>query len=416
MKIGFIFVTVFEKKSLKLGGKRSSQEIEKDESKEEQSEVKKRLKRADTPAEVQQLKCSFCLEVMYKPVSLLPCLHNFCGGWYADWMVKRNECPECRDKVKQIKRNHMINSMIEQYLKKNPDQEKSKEIKDDQDEKDWFDNNVVTYQNAKKLKKEHDEKVAEDKKNNKNKKPEPKDKDKEANAKEEEKEEDKEEDKKENKEEEKKKEEEKQPVRKPPNKREWRNWDKAINGFQWSNDTRHVVCSAWKQVFPISGKPGINIQWIWWRQYFWHQHWNCKNHARNKVSILHMLPFAGITANSLFKNQYEQRVLKDYIKFKGFSVIQFRDNMLNKCDAAADWEINDALGGTQILAKNSSVWMNWANDVWERVIYWYREAIHNELPQNVKSRSDWWYGFECRTQIHNFSHASRLNHICKPSK
>ena len=130
-----------------------------------------RIKRTETPAEIQQLKCSFCLEVMYKPVCLLPWLHNFCGGCYADWMKTKGECPECRDKVKQIKKNHMLNSMISEYLKKNPDQEKSKEIKEDQDEKDCFDNNVVSYQNAKKLKKEHDDKVTEEKKNKKNKKP-----------------------------------------------------------------------------------------------------------------------------------------------------------------------------------------------------------------------------------------------------
>ena len=90
--------------------------------------------------------------------------------------------------------------------------------------------------------------------------------------------------------------------------------------------------------------------------------------------------------------------------------------MLNKWNAAADWEIDDTLGGKQILEKNSPVWMNCANIVWEKVIYWYREAIENELPQNVRNRTDWWYGNEWRTQSHNFAHASKLNHIWKPSK
>ena len=195
---------------------------------------------------------------MYKPVCLLPWLHNFCGGCYADWMKTKGECPECRDKVKQIKRNHMLNSMISEYLKKNPDQEKSKEIKEDQDEKDCFDNNVVSYQNAKKLKKEHDDKVIEEKKNKKNKKPEVKEQ-KEENKDEQDKDEQKDEEKedqKEEKKEDKKEEEKKQPVQRPPNKRECKNCDKAINGFQCSNDTRHVVWSACKVTFPISGKQG----------------------------------------------------------------------------------------------------------------------------------------------------------------
>ena len=95
-KIGFIFVALYEKpKDNPLGKKRSRGEMSKDdESKEEEKKSDKRMKRMDTPASVKQLKCSFCLETMYKPVSLLPCLHNFCGGCYADWMVKHNQCPE----------------------------------------------------------------------------------------------------------------------------------------------------------------------------------------------------------------------------------------------------------------------------------------------------------------------------------
>lgn len=136
-KIGFAFVAVYDLPK-KKSKKRSRDEIENnEESKETPSQANsKRLKRAETSAEVQRMKCSFCLEIMYKPVSLLPCLHNFCGGCYADWMKTKNDCPECRDKVKQIKRNHLISSMIDDYLKKNPDQEKSQAVKKAQDDKD----------------------------------------------------------------------------------------------------------------------------------------------------------------------------------------------------------------------------------------------------------------------------------------
>ena len=131
-KIGFIFVAIYTKPVANPLGKKRKR----DEDEEEEIKTDKRLKRMNTPAAVQQMKCSFCLEIMHKPVSLIPCLHNFCGGCYADWMVKNNNCPECRDKVKHIKRNHMIKSMIDEHLKKNPDDEKAdatKEIQDDND-------------------------------------------------------------------------------------------------------------------------------------------------------------------------------------------------------------------------------------------------------------------------------------------
>lgn len=132
---------------------------------------------------------------------------------------------------------------------------------------------------------------------------------------------------------------------------------------------------------------------------------------KNKVSLLSLIPFAGITQNSINKNGYEQRVLKDYISKKKFSIYQFRDDMLNKCEADGDWEIEDTAGNTQTLHKNSAICMSCAATVWETAIYMYRKSIHNELPANVKNRDKCWYGTECRTQGHNYAHASKLSHI-----
>lgn len=92
--IAFVFVAVY---SNPLGKKRKRSDMEIDEDKKEEEEEKKegkRLMRKDTPADERAIRCSFCIEIMYKPVSLIPCLHSFCGGCYADWMLKKNTCPE----------------------------------------------------------------------------------------------------------------------------------------------------------------------------------------------------------------------------------------------------------------------------------------------------------------------------------
>jgi E3 ubiquitin-protein ligase CHFR len=46
-------------------------------------------------------------------------------------------------------------------------------------------------------------------------------------------------------------------------------------------------------------------------------------------------------------------------------------------------------------------------------VYEYRKSIKNDLPQNIRDRGDCWYGKGCRTQIHKYGHASKLNHICE---
>ena len=137
---------------------------------------------------------------------------------------------------------------------------------------------------------------------------------------------------------------------------------------------------------------------------------------RNKVSNLGNIPFAGITANSLNKNSYEQKVVNDYIRGKRMSAIQFKNDILDKCDAAADWQIDDALGVKKTLSKDSAVCRNCAGKVWDTLVYNYRRAIDNQLPAAVQNRADCWYGHSCRTQIHKYAHALKLNHICNPRR
>lgn len=132
---------------------------------------------------------------------------------------------------------------------------------------------------------------------------------------------------------------------------------------------------------------------------------------RNKVSAIQNIPWAGVTANSLNKNAYEQRVLNDYVKTKRFNIVQFKNDLIDKCQAAGNWEIEDDLGNKQTITKDSSVCRNCSAKVWERILYCYRDHITNELPNNVKNRANCWYGKDCRTQGHRYAHAAKLNHI-----
>lgn len=43
-------------------------------------------------------------------------MKKFCGACFSDWMKKSKECPNCRNKVKAVKKNPIINSIITQYL------------------------------------------------------------------------------------------------------------------------------------------------------------------------------------------------------------------------------------------------------------------------------------------------------------
>ena len=69
---------------------------------------------------IENLNCGVCLEIMYKPISIFPCLHNFCGGCYSEWMKNNKDCPMCRKLVKNISKNAMCQSMVDDFLQSNP--------------------------------------------------------------------------------------------------------------------------------------------------------------------------------------------------------------------------------------------------------------------------------------------------------
>ncbi|XP_062619679.1 E3 ubiquitin-protein ligase CHFR-like [Saccostrea cucullata] len=73
------------------------------------------------------LVCIICQEIMHDCVSLQPCMHTFCAGCYSGWMKRSSECPSCRLKVDRINKNHIVNNLIEAYLKEHPEKKRSEE-------------------------------------------------------------------------------------------------------------------------------------------------------------------------------------------------------------------------------------------------------------------------------------------------
>jgi len=95
----------------------------------------------------EQFECGICYEIMYKAVSLMPCLHSFCGACFTDWMQKQKDCPNCRLNVKEVKKNAMVNSLVDQFLVLNPAMKKSDETMKAQDERNMFTMDLYNMEN-----------------------------------------------------------------------------------------------------------------------------------------------------------------------------------------------------------------------------------------------------------------------------
>ena len=91
--------------------------------------------------------------------------------------------------------------------------------------------------------------------------------------------------------------------------------------------------------------------------------------------------------------------------------------MLQDClgrAAAGAFELAASSGGTPVAVDARICHACW-EAVFATLCYQYRAAIPAaDLPAEVTSRPDCWYGRECRTQHSKPAHAERLNHICLP--
>ncbi|KAL2440768.1 hypothetical protein ABEF95_005725 [Exophiala dermatitidis] len=91
-----------------------------------------------------ELVCFICTEVLYQPLTLLDCLHTFCGSCLKEWFSHQYRkathshsastthpytCPTCRAPVKDVQHNAMINTLLDMFLAANPGKDRTAEEK-----------------------------------------------------------------------------------------------------------------------------------------------------------------------------------------------------------------------------------------------------------------------------------------------
>ncbi|KAJ5329924.1 hypothetical protein N7452_010314 [Penicillium brevicompactum] len=78
-----------------------------------------------------ELVCSICTELFYQPLTLLDCLHTFCGSCVKEWFSaqgsrpSRNSprftCPSCRAEVRDTRPNATVTTLLGMVLDAHPD-------------------------------------------------------------------------------------------------------------------------------------------------------------------------------------------------------------------------------------------------------------------------------------------------------
>ncbi|OJJ47263.1 hypothetical protein ASPZODRAFT_1932863 [Penicilliopsis zonata CBS 506.65] len=95
-----------------------------------------------------ELACSICTELLYQPLTLLDCLHTFCGSCLKEWFAAqasrrpsssssrpRFTCPSCRAIVRETRPNATVTTLLDMFLAANPDRTKPESEKQEIAEK-----------------------------------------------------------------------------------------------------------------------------------------------------------------------------------------------------------------------------------------------------------------------------------------
>ncbi|KAJ3190540.1 hypothetical protein HK101_008711 [Irineochytrium annulatum] len=100
----------------------------------EEKKVKKARPTLEAESEFESnCQCTICHDLMYVPASCMPCMHSFCGACISDWIKISSECPQCRETIECVSRNHTLMSMVNLYLAAHPEKERSDEEKAEMD-------------------------------------------------------------------------------------------------------------------------------------------------------------------------------------------------------------------------------------------------------------------------------------------
>ena len=89
-----------------------------------------------------ELTCSICTEILYQPLTLINCLHTFCGSCLKEWFASQKAnasshtpnpytCPSCRAPVVDARPDSKVTTLLDMFISANPASAKTDEEKND---------------------------------------------------------------------------------------------------------------------------------------------------------------------------------------------------------------------------------------------------------------------------------------------
>ena len=355
---------------------------------------------------IRELSCSICSEIYYKPVSVLPCLHNFCASCLGGWRKQNNTCPTCRVHVTQVKKNHSMNNVIDKFLKMNPQLKRPDEELQELDKSSELFDTVNNESESSNRLHYHSSQSSSDSESDIDS---GSDSDTDTGVR-------------------------LAPISIAPvlfnNSVNLFNQSRlctecatpGIDGFQCQPNQMHITCVACLKQMPHRTDVPLerSQQCAVCQNYFCDLYTNggCPNRlsggALKKLSDftdIQVIPF-----NCMNNNNIERQVLIDYMNNKQLSVQDVFEECCRKLESG-EFTLSNSTTSNPSTATVPICCRSCALIIFSDLLYSYRISIPRaELPNEIAQRPDCWYGRECRTAQWKPDHARRFNHACENQK
>ncbi|KAK7291498.1 hypothetical protein RIF29_06692 [Crotalaria pallida] len=331
--------------------------------------------------DVENAKCSICLNIWHDVVTVAPCLHNFCNGCFSEWLRRSQEkrstvlCPQCRGVVQFVGKNHFLRTIAEDMVRADSSLRRSDEEVALLDTYSSVRSNLVIG-SGKKTRRKRAHTPVDDQSDGTD-------------------------------------------LQCPQCVNE-------VGGFRCNSNTVHLQCQACGGMMP--SRTGFSAP-----QYcsgcdrsFCGAYWRalgvpgsgsypvCSQDTLKPISE-HSISRIPLLAHE--KNLHEQNITEICIRQMGRTLQDVVSEWIAKLNNKEIDITRLVLNHAEMINARTFVCGDCYQKLVSFLLYWFRISIPKyRLPAEASAREDCWYGYACRTQHHSEEHARKRNHVCRPTR
>ncbi|XP_042413865.1 E3 ubiquitin-protein ligase CHFR-like isoform X1 [Zingiber officinale] len=339
-------------------------------------------KRIEISLDVEHAKCSICLNIWHDVVTVAPCLHNFCNGCFSEWLRRSStrskegiSCPQCRSVVHSVGRNHFLHNLEEAILQKFSSLKRSGEEINLLNKYASIKSNIVLGMP-------------------------------------------------------------KYPSRKRPHtfsdnggievELPCFQCGSELGGFRCNGTTTHLSCHGCGAKMPSRPDIGVPQNCLGCSRTFCGAYWTTQGLDAQQFNVI--CPeetFKPVFERTILRipdsvhrnNRYEKDVTERCIERTGKTLQVLISDLITKFGNKEIDRTNLQLNHPEMITPRTYL----CNDCYDKLIdyllYWFRVSLPSHLlPPDASARENCWYGYLCRTQLHNEEHSRKKNHVCRPTR